>query len=48
MISPRITRDTKVILQGISGRAGRLHSRLMRAYGTNLVAGVAPQKNINE
>lgn len=48
MISPRITRDTKVLLQGISGRAGRLHSRLMRAYGTNLVAGVAPQKNINE
>jgi succinyl-CoA synthetase alpha subunit len=48
MMSPRITRDTKVILQGISGRAGRLHSRLMRAYGTNLVAGVAPQKNINE
>jgi succinyl-CoA synthetase alpha subunit len=48
MISPRITRDTKVILQGISGRAGRLHSRLMREYGTNIVAGVAPQKNINE
>lgn len=48
MMSPRITRDTKVILQGISGRAGRLHSRLMRAYGTNLVAGVAPQKHINE
>lgn len=48
MISPRITRDTKVLLQGISGRAGRLHSRLMREYGTNLVAGVAPQKNINE
>src|SRR3989344_1396675 len=38
----------KVILQGISGRAGRLHSRLMREYGTNIVAGVAPQKNINE
>jgi len=47
-MSPRITRDTKVILQGISGRAGRLHSRLMREYGTNLVAGVSPQKDIKE
>ena len=48
MISPRIDRNTKVILQGISGRAGRLHSRLMRDYGTNLVGGVSPAKNINE
>jgi len=48
MISPRLDRNTKVILQGISGRAGRLHSRLMREYGTNLVAGVAPPKDTNE
>ena len=48
MMSPRIDRNTKVILQGISGRAGRLHSRLMREYGTNLVAGVAPPKDTNE
>lgn len=48
MMSPRITRDTKVILQGISGRAGRLHSRLMREYGTNIVAGVSPPKDINK
>lgn len=48
MMSPRIDRSTKVILQGISGRAGRLHSRLMREYGTNLVAGVSSQKHINE
>lgn len=48
MISPRIDRNTKVILQGISGRAGRLHSRLMHEYGTNIVAGVSPPKNINE
>lgn len=47
MMSPRIDRNTKVILQGISGRAGRLHSRLMREYGTNLVAGVAPPKDTN-
>lgn len=48
MIPPRIDRNTKVILQGISGRAGRLHSRLMREYGTNLVGGIAPSKNVNE
>lgn len=48
MMSPRIDRSTRVILQGISGRAGRLHSRLMREYGTNLVGGVAPAKDIKE
>ena len=48
MMSPRIDRTTRVILQGISGRAGRLHSRLMRDYGTNLVGGVSPSKNVNE
>lgn len=29
------------IIQGITGRAGRTHAQLMRAYGTNLVGGVA-------
>ena len=48
MISPRIDRNTKVILQGISGRAGRLHSRMMCEYGTNLVAGISPSKDIKE
>lgn len=38
-----ITTDTKVIVQGISGRAGRQHTALMRAYGTNIVAGVSPR-----
>jgi succinyl-CoA synthetase alpha subunit len=48
MISPRIDRNTSVLLQGISGRAGRLHSRLMKAYGTNLVAGVSPAKDVQD
>jgi succinyl-CoA synthetase alpha subunit len=48
MISPRIDRNTSVLLQGISGRAGRLHSRLMKAYGTNLVAGVSPAKDAQD
>ncbi len=43
MIDPRITRATPVIVQGITGRAGRQHTRLMRAYGTRVVAGVSPR-----
>lgn len=42
MINPRIDRSTPVIVQGITGRAGRLHSRLMMQYGTNIVGGVSP------
>ena len=48
MISPRIDRNTKVILQGISGRAGRLPRRLMKEYGSNLVGGVSPSKDIKD
>jgi len=43
MISPRIERGTPVLMQGITGRAARSHARLMRAYGTNIVAGVSPK-----
>jgi succinyl-CoA synthetase alpha subunit len=43
MIDPRITRTTPVIMQGVTGRAGRSHFQLMRAYGTNIVAGVSPR-----
>ncbi len=48
MINPRIDRETPVIVQGISGRAGRLHSRLMKEYGTNLMGGVSPRSNSRE
>ena len=41
--NPRITRATPVVMQGITGRAGRSHCRLMRACGTNIVAGVSPR-----
>ena len=30
-----------VLVQGITGRAGRQHAALMRAYGTNIVGGVS-------
>lgn len=48
MMSPRIDATTPVIVQGISGRAGRLHSRLMKEYGTNIVAGVSPKMEVRD
>lgn len=48
MINPRIDRTTPVIVQGITGRAGKLHSRLMRQYGTNIVGGVSPGARVRE
>lgn len=34
----------RVIVQGITGREGQARARLMRAYGTHVVAGVTPGK----
>lgn len=34
----------RVIVQGITGREGRARTRLMRAFGTNVVAGCTPGK----
>ena len=48
MINPRVDRTTPVIVQGITGRAGQLHSRLMKAYGTNIVGGVSPGSKAGE
>ncbi len=39
-----INADTPTIVQGITGRAGRTHTRHMRAYGTNIVGGVSPRE----
>jgi succinyl-CoA synthetase alpha subunit len=33
-----------VIIQGITGNFGSSHTRLMKAYGTKIVAGVTPGK----
>jgi succinyl-CoA synthetase alpha subunit len=37
-----INSQTKVLVQGITGREGRSRARLMKDYGTNVVAGVTP------
>jgi len=36
-----LSRTTPVIVQGITGRMGRAHANLMRAYGTNIVGGTS-------
>jgi succinyl-CoA synthetase alpha subunit len=33
--------EMRVLVQGINGRAGRTHARMMRQYGTRIVAGVS-------
>jgi succinyl-CoA synthetase alpha subunit len=48
MIFPRIDGSTRVIVQGITGRAGRQHSKIMREYGTNIVGGVSPKAEVTE
>ena len=37
-----VDETTPVIVQGITGREGRARTRLMREYGTNVVAGCTP------
>lgn len=39
-----IDKDTKVIVQGATGRDGSFHARRMKADGTQIVAGVTPGK----
>ena len=39
-----LDRDTRVLVQGITGRMARFHTKEMLEYGTNVVGGVVPGK----
>ena len=39
-----VNKDTKLVIQGITGRDGKFHTGKMKEYGTNIVAGVSPGK----
>jgi len=39
-----VNKNTKLIVQGITGRDGSFHAAKMKAYGTNVVGGVSPGK----
>jgi len=39
-----VDHDTRLVVQGITGREGQFHTLRDRSYGTNVVAGVTPGK----
>ncbi|MDG2195898.1 MAG: succinate--CoA ligase subunit alpha [SAR324 cluster bacterium] len=39
-----VNSETRVLVQGITGSQGQLHTRGCRDYGTNIVSGVTPSK----
>ena len=39
-----VNRDTRVLVQGMTGSQGRFHAEQMLAYGTKIVGGVTPGK----
>ena len=39
-----IGKDTQVLVQGITGKSGSLQTKVMKEYGTKVVAGVTPGK----
>ncbi len=43
-----VDRNTRVVVQGITGKEGAFHTRQMTAYGTQVVAGVTPGKGGQE
>src|SRR6202011_4945074 len=47
-MSVLVDSNTRVIVQGITGREGSFHTQQMQAYGTNVVAGVVPGRGGSE
>ena len=43
-MSVLVNKDSRIVIQGITGKTGQFHARLSVAYGTNIVAGVTPGK----
>jgi succinyl-CoA synthetase alpha subunit len=43
-MSVLVNKDTRLVVQGITGQEGQFHTRSCIAYGTNVVAGVTPGK----
>lgn len=43
-----VDKNTRLIVQGITGREGQFHTQQMLAYGTNVVAGVTPGRGGQE
>lgn len=39
-----VDKNSRVICQGMTGKAGTFHSKAAIAYGTNMVGGVSPKK----
>src|ERR1035438_1342790 len=39
-----ISKDTRLVVQGLTGREGKFHALASRDYGTQIVAGVTPGK----
>src|SRR6202011_4378212 len=44
LVSILLSRDSRVLVQGLTGREGSFHTEAMKAYGTRVVAGVSPGK----
>lgn len=43
-LSILVDKSTRLVVQGITGKEGTFHTQQMKAYGTNVVAGVTPGK----
>jgi succinyl-CoA synthetase alpha subunit len=47
-MSVLVDKNTRLLVQGISGKTGAFHTRGAKEYGTNVVAGVVPGKGGSE